>query len=1276
MAHLGEILVGLVLVLLVVGLLWKFSMLRLSGASRSFYSALREWEQALGVTDRYQTPWLLMLGDDGQSDTLLRGWGLSCAAEPAWFGQWWYGPDGAVLVVPNALFSHVESASVPLKLWRQLLELLAQARARRPLDGVIWLCALDRLVPDKDTASSGLAARRKFVDLQQRLGLTLPVYMILGGFETLPGAAELIDALPESAQNAPLGWASPYALQTAWQPGWIDQALGLIEQNLARLSVEIGTLRGHIGPDLYLLPHQLQSLNDPLQSLCDPVFQGNTLGEAPRLRGIYFSASLRTAALKPDADPFADDTPSANAALIFTRRLWRQRIIAEQGLAQPVSRILQLRQRWQQMLGLGAGIIGLLWLLGMIWVWHARSDDAQLIASLIQDDQAHMPNTSGNNAARERINSFWHLLQTAPRWQLSSLLLPGSWYPGLDRQLAQELRGRARVQLFGPIKSRLSDDLNNLLAPAPQRLNSMGGRASDEAYRQAEKVLDQAQALNAYNQRLAQSLQADGRPLDQAIAMANDLFGLALQPKNLPLADEYDYLLSTANQPLATPLDLLPVKAQIAARYVDAMRLWLDTLFASADFANIASSLNVDLRGLQSGQNNSLGELEAIDIAIDQLRQQIALTNAAWSQSTGAELTPGYQAGLERARQNALIGPAAVEQVERYAVNAKRTFHDKWLERGEDQQGILRQQSGGGLELQDNLEKLDQGIEALLRQDFSQSMMSQSEILPANGNGLRGLNDARLDIALHYYDNYSAYLQQSVAELPPAYRKAMVGAARTASTGAMWQSLTASNAPGVMAAGSPQGSRSTFNLPPDKALQVLQIFSDIGDARQAQWLRQELNDRALNDLHRATTDIDNLPLFRQPVDFSQWDGTRNLALRSFHEADVQALKLAFAQQFTLITDTLNTARPAIDWLNVQRDSLSAGDSQTLDGYVAMALELKKYNEQNPSSSPMLYQQLVTRDFNDMDLGNCATTLESAQLPEDRGNVAILARTAYGQARQRCEALQGYTAAVSWQQLGNYFNTYLAGRFPFSSDDWAVDANPDRVREFLDLIDKHLGAALDAVQNSGSAYSTADARQFLLQLQNARLWLGPLLLRDKEGLRGLDVDIRWRTDREEERGADQVINWSLSTGPRAVSYPAQSISHASWTVGEPVTLALLWASGSSQRPLDDPRQSALAVADQQASWAYDGAWALLRLIRANQATHYFTSMDNTDRPLALQLPLRSAVPADASALMFMRLSLKAVGSKLPLNLSALPVRVPASPFGPAPQIPVASSEVAQ
>lgn len=1269
MSQLSLILLGLLLLLVVAVLAWKYFIVHLKGASRSFYNALNEWEQLLGVNDRYETPWLLMVGDDERSEPLLQGWGLTPVARPAWFGRWWYGPEGAVLVLPQALFSHGENAGVQLKLWRQLLDLLVQSRARRPLDGVIWLHAMEQLSGDSDSAAEGAAARRKFIDLQQRLGLSLPVYMVITASEGLKGLPELIDVLPLSTLGTPLGWTSPYGTQTHWHPSWISQGVGLMQQTLSDLLVEIGTLRGQLDTTLYLLPQQLHNLNDPLQSLCDPVFQGNALGEAPRLRGIYLSATAKVDSDADNVDPFAETGPVKLPPPLFSQRLWRQRIVAEHGLAQPIGRILHLRQRWQRMLGLGTLVFAVLWLAGMIWAWQDRSSDAQSLADLLYDDQLHTPPTIDDDAARQRIQSFWRLLILTPRWQLSALTLPGSWFSNLDQQLAQELRVRAREQLFEPIHSRLQRDLDSLTGVTPtQRDNTT--LSSANAYQQAIQIVNDAVSLEAHNRRLVQSVQGDERPLDDAVSLANDLFGLNMVPKSLPLNAQYNQVLAVPLKPLSTSMDMDGAKPKVSARYLAAMRLWLDTLFASANYKNIGGPLNEQLRNLQSSQRSDLADLEAISNSFDQLRQLVALTNTAWSQAAGNELTPGYQADLEKARHSSLINVNTVDQVQRYADTARRTFHERWLERGEDQLGILREQSGGVLALQTNLDQLDQGIDALLREDFSQAALNRAGTISDSGESLHNLDTTGLDAALHFYTSYQAFLQQQVAALPVDYRQGMIGAARRAASSAMWKRLNAQADSSVLI--SQTRLTASFNLPVDKARQVLQALGDVGDSRQVELLRRELNGRAMSDLRRAAEDLQRLPLLHLPIDFSQWDGTPNLSLRSFREPDVQSLKLSLGRQFSLIGDGVDSIRPAIDWLGSQREYLNTGEGMIVDEFVETTLAMKKFGEQNPTSPPLLYQQLLVRDFNDMDLSTCSKILGASALPDGRGRLATLARNAWDQAHLRCAALQDSKASMAWQQLSTYFNTYLAGRFPFVAKDNGIDANPDRVREFLELIDKYKADAYSGLQGSNSINSGA-AAEFLFNLQNARLWLGPLLIRDKEGLRGLDLEVRWRTDREEERGADQVIDWNLATGAREVSYPAESISHANWVVGEPVRLALRWAKGSNQRPQDDSTQPNLAINDLQASWSYEGPWALLRFIRSNQASSLFTSQNDDDRPLALHVPVRSDAKSNANAQMFLRFAIKAIGGKQPLTLTPLPVSVPPSPYNTVYPLPVSSIE---
>lgn len=1263
MNYASAILIALLLLVVVLAVLWHFSWLHLNGASRSFFAALREWEQALGVHDRYETPWLLMLGDDEYAAPLLTSWGLVPASKSAWFGRWWHGPDGAVLAVPQALFSHGENASVQLKLWRQLLGLLLHARPHRPLDAVLWLCTLDPLLQPATAASAGLAARRKFMDLQQRLGLSLPVYLLVGGIEQQPGVSQLIEQLPADGRDRPLGWSSSYPVNTPWQAEWIDQALALLNAALCESLVELATLKGHIDPDLYRLPEHLLALRDPLQSLCDPVFQGNALGEAPRLRGLYFCATANPDPAEANLDPFADDELSEPAAPLFAQRLWRQRIVAEQGLAQPIGRILDLRQRRHRILAFSAGGIGLVWFCAMLWAWNQRSEDASRLATLLHNDQSLVLSGGAEDSARKRITSFWNLLGQAPRWDYSAVALPGSWVSPFERQLNQLLRERAQRQLFEPVQDKIQRDLEGL---SDRRTD--GGSETD--YQRATQLVQRSLSLESQYKRFVQAVEGDLRPLDDISVVANDLFGLSLQGQTLFFDPYYNRTLTRLPLVLASGTQVSEAGTRVSASYLASMRAWLDKLFGGDSFASTAGYLTVHLRSLQSGQRNSLGELEVLGEQIDHLRQLIGLSNVVWSQGSGSELAPGYQALLERSRQSSLIGPQVVQQVENHADNLRRTFHDRWLEQSNDQQGLLRQQKGGSLELQSHVDKLDQSVEALLRQDFSQAALSQGAAVGGRPS-LRNLDSLALEEALRFHASYQTYLQQDVAELPPIYRKAVIGAAQAATATAMWQRLNES--PPNPLQSSPLGDRREFELSPVKALEVLHVFTSFADTGHADALRRELDSRALNDIHRADQQINALPIFSQPLDFAAWNGNQNLALNHYRVADQPSLKQTFAQQFKLIADQLSNNRGALDWLNAERERLRPSDQATLDTFLDMAVQMQKYNEQNPISSPVLFEQLVNRDFNQMDTGNCATVLAAVKLSEGRGELAALTHTYREQALQRCASLQVGHAAQAWQQLSGYFNQFLAGRFPFAYDGGVSDANPDRVREFLELIDTQLPIALTGLNNPYGPDSPV-ARAFLEQLSDARLWLGPMLLRDKEGLRGVDLEIRWRTDRDDERGADQVIDWNFNAGGRQASYPGELSSQARWSVGEPVQLGLRWAIGSAQRPIPDAHQAALSVADLQAEWSYEGPWALLRFIRANQAVERFPAADSVDRPLALQLPVRTQANQDARALMFMRLSLKAIGGKQALALTPLPVSAPASPFGSLALTPLAGIEV--
>ncbi|TBW36690.1 type VI secretion system protein ImpL [Azotobacter chroococcum] len=1252
-----------VLLLLAAALLLVWLRSQAGSAVRGFYAAVRQMEHDRAVNDRYQTPWLLMLGDEERCAQLCLDWQLRAAGKPAWFGCWWSDPDAALLVVPDALCMPEAGRPSRSGTWWRVLGLLLRLRSSRPLDAVVWVVPAAALLDGEQAVTRGIAARRAFVELLQRLGLSLPVYVLVTGMEEVPGFQELIAALPEEARDAPLGWSSPFAPETVWQSHWSDLALDRLGRTLSEAIVEIGALSGRVGEALYCLPQQFEGMRGGLQALLDPVFQGNALGEAPRLRGLYFIAGRPAAGGEPGRELSGLDVPPLRG--VFSRQLWQRRILAERGLARAVPRILHLRQRWQQVAGAAALVLGAFWIGAMLWVWYGSTREAEELARLLQETRNRyvaLDDARHRESSRQNAQAFWTLLERAPRWRFASPAFPTSWFSPLDRRLQATLESAARQRLFQPLRDQLAADLEALNAtPGAGRHSSHEGDSPEQwqNYVLAKGLVERVMRLEQQNRWLAQALGRPLAPLETLAALGRD--ALDLQPGAGPMRHEafYNEVLRTAPGPAMQPLNLHGNR-KIAERFQHLMQLWLTQYFLAENFVRPAGYLKIHLQKLKAGYGNSLRELEEVGGLIDNLQDLVALTNAAWGRGNGRDLVPGYEALLDSARQSTLLGPTVVQAVDLEASRLQKSFRDQWIAQAGSRDNLLVLLGGGSLELQEHVAGLDKSIESLLRRDFVAVALQREDAAESRAQPL-AIDARALDAALGYYASYKGYAGQELAQIPPAYRTALLGAAARAASLAMWNSLESKG--GVPRLG---GERS-FDVPADKALQLQEAFAELDRGDLAQALLDNLNRRALGDVQEALAEIEALPMFHQAYDFTRWDGGKSLGLQMFRAQDLQDLKQGLAQQFAVMLEATQGSARALEWLQMQRSHLSLGDYEKVLRLTALGEEMLKHKAQNPASAPALFQQLVARDFIEMDSGSCSAILQAAYLAPGSDDLSRRGQVLWEEARQRCEFLQQQRAAAAWNRLADYFNQYLAERFPFSYSSRAVDVDPDRVRHLLRLIDEHLPQAEEGLQLARSSDRQA-AQDFLLRLKQAAGWLGPLLLRDKNGLRGLDVEVRWRTDREDERGADQVIAWSMQAGRQEIAYPGDDLQRLRWTQGEPLRLVLRWAKNGSLRPVNDPLQPSLAVADFEAGWEYTGPWALLRLMRTHVAVQRQPDVDYTDFPLTFQLPVYGTYSSDSRATMFMRVSLMTQGGKAPLSIQPLPVRAPRSPFATPPVQP--------
>ncbi|TBU91635.1 type VI secretion system protein ImpL [Stutzerimonas kirkiae] len=1224
--------------LMLLGFALLFWWLRSRGARavRALYLTVRQMEQDHGVSDRYGFPWYLLLGDPALGQGLCPAWNLNAVGPAAWFGRWWADQDGAVLAVPQALFLPEEGSPPTLLQWRRLLSLLVRLRPRRPLDGVIWNIPAQRLLEPLFWSHDSLLLKRRFNDLLQRLGLSLPVYVVVSGLEQLPGFEALLEALPEQARQRNLGWTSAVPVDLVWQTEVVDAGFDSVLQSLQAVVLEAAVLNGRLDNDLHGFPRELEALRDGLRLRLELAFQGNSLGEAARLRGLYFTGRQHQVAA-PDAP---EPPPGVAAPQVFCQRLWQERLLAEQGLARAVPRILRLRLRSQWLVAMGAAALACVWLLGMLWVWHDSTRDARILVQGVQTLQRGSDLTE-----RQRLQAYWRLLQDAPRWHYRSLLYPGSWFSGFDDEMDRLVRGLALNQALLPLHRLLRDDFAQL-----QRIGQDGPAAhtahdSPErwpAFVDSRRLADGLVRLERRNDWYAAVRNGTPAPLETLMLLANDRLALDLQVSARPGMAHFDSALA-AGVPEAPPgIAMEKSAAIIEGHFRELMWQWLDQYFMADAVVRPASYLRLQLAQLGNGQGRKPAELEEIQALIESLRRALEQGNVSSNNDGG--LVPGYRELLESVGQSRLLGKDMANALVAEAEQLRRSFQARWIApAGLRNDNLLQQQSNGTLLLQEHVAGLGSAIDGLLREDFV-VMAYRHHDQDFDPSGLVHLDARSINAALAHYQDFLGYLSQAQGSMPADYRQALIRSAESAAAVAMWSRLAGhrgSNREVPMGRG--------FDVPVEAARQVRQAFEVLGREHLAQALEGHLTALALDDIAAALVEIDRLPLMHERSKVSDWQGGPNLGLQFYRSTDIQDLKQTLARQFEIMLAVTESHAPALAWLN-GNDNLGYSERDQVLRLYGLSEEMARYKMQNPASAPALLEQMLSRDFMQMDSANCGQVLATSMLPPGQGELSRHIRNLHGQAQRRCQALQQRLAGDAWDAIVEYFQRHLAGRFPFSHDPRAEDADPQKARHFIGLLEKNLAVARTGLQSSTSL----EQLDFLDRLQSAQALLAAILDERATG-KGLEVEVHWRTEREYERGAEQVIRWALHVADRQIDYPGDGGQRLQWRVGEPVRLVLRWASGSLLRPAIDTRQAGMAVAGLEAGWQYSGPWALLRMMNAHAVTPDAATAD--ERSLLLQVPVREADRAPSTARMFLRLVLAEQGTGATLSLPEL--SVPAS-----------------
>lgn len=262
---------------------------------------------------RSSLPWYLLLGPPGSGKTTL----LHSLAqqlppvvcpEGAWHMAtpdyaWWFFTNAGILDT-SGHYALARPFTEAHNTWTHIIDGLHEARPTQPLHGVIVTVAADALAvatPDTRQAEA-LCLRQRLSDLEDTLGVRLPIYVLVTRCDLIEGFIPFFAHLPVHILNQVFGWlhAVPRARRALTQqsPAPLEVMGNMMSERLERLRSFIlhetaGLNEGLARQQIFSFLEEWRALSPRLQAYLEVLCQVQTDQPPLWLRGLFYCSATQ-----------------------------------------------------------------------------------------------------------------------------------------------------------------------------------------------------------------------------------------------------------------------------------------------------------------------------------------------------------------------------------------------------------------------------------------------------------------------------------------------------------------------------------------------------------------------------------------------------------------------------------------------------------------------------------------------------------------------------------------------------------------------------------------------------------------------------------------------------------------------------------------------------------------------------------------------------------------------------------------------------------------------
>ncbi|MGK0441364.1 MAG: type VI secretion system protein ImpL [Pseudohongiellaceae bacterium] len=383
-----------------------------------------------GKNDKlYSLPWYMIIGSPGSGKTTaLKNSGLQFPLNSQ-FGDdpiqgaggtrhcdWWFTDEAILIDTAGRYTTQDNPQKVETRAWINFLNRLKKSRPKRPLNGILVTVSLHDILNKTATQKTiqTTAIKRRIQELNNHLGMELPVYMVFTKTDIVAGFNNFFSDLDLEERKQTWGFTYPLDNnhtakdQLSQFEGEYNALMARINGRvLHRLSQENNQQRRAL---IYEFPQQMNGLKQPIYEFLTNIFTPNQFETPFLLRGIYLTsstqvntASQRTTNIIPaDQCNTPADLASDEPKTFFVEHLLKNIIFKEANIAK-VNLSEQKRIQW---LYRGAIAASVLVFIAATAIWYqSKNLNIDYIATVDANiDEYHKDSPEGLENTRDWLS--------------------------------------------------------------------------------------------------------------------------------------------------------------------------------------------------------------------------------------------------------------------------------------------------------------------------------------------------------------------------------------------------------------------------------------------------------------------------------------------------------------------------------------------------------------------------------------------------------------------------------------------------------------------------------------------------------------------------------------------------------------------------------------------------------------------------------------------------------------------------------------------------------